>query len=455
MFVLALLLSLNIQAVFALDIVYPKQKAVTINSPSTFFVGNSAPEIPLKINGQEIPVHKSGGFAYAVKLNTGKNEFVIEAGEEKQIFNITRPAPVISPYTTTNNELPYESAASFVTADDNVPLRSTPVDSGNNRISHFQKGIPLLVTGEKGEFYKVQLNETTSGWIARKDVIWADSFTPAKLLKKDGINDKNYYIFKIDFDKKVPYVIEGSHPFVVKFYNVEGNPDNTFTFNFPLKQKLIGYSGEFDGNSFILKIRKFPEINTKRPLKNIKIVIDAGHGGEENGATGCLRHNEKDINLSIAKMLATELKLRGANVIMTRQGDETVGLTDRVKLTNKNEASIFISIHGNALPDNMDPNEHEGTSVFYYYPQAKPLADSILKSMTSQLPLADDGVRQGSFAVVRNTEALSVLIETGYLINPSDNAYLLDEEVRLNAAKAIADGVENFLTGKLTSKIKN
>ena len=147
-------------------------------------------------------------------------------------------------------------------------------------------------------------------------------------------------------------------------------------------------------------------------------------------------------------MLATELKLRGANVIMTRYGDETVGLLDRVKKTNENEASVFISIHGNALPDNMDPNEHSGTSVFYYYPQAKPMAESILKSMTSQLPFADDQVRQGSFAVVRNTQAISLLIEVGYLINPSDNAFLINLEIQQNTGKAIADGIENFFVQK-------
>ena len=180
-------------------------------------------------------------------------------------------------------------------------------------------------------------------------------------------------------------------------------------------------------------------------LKNVKIAVDAGHGGNEIGAIGCLRNNEKDVNLAIARNLASELKLRGARVVMTRNGDETVGLYDRVKKTNENEAMVFISIHGNALPDNMDPNEHKGTSVFYYYPQAKPLADSILKSMTAQLPLSDDGVRLGSFAVVRNTDALSVLVEVGYLINPSDNAYLLYKEIQANAAKAIADGLEVFL----------
>ncbi len=436
---------LGAQSVYALDVVYPKKNDVTINSPSTFFVGNADTSIPLKINGVDIPVHKSGGFAYAVKLNTGKNKFVLESGEEKQFFYITRPASRYIGYTTQNTELPYETARTFVTVQENVPLRSTPVDSGNNRIAHYKKGIPLFVVGEKSGFYKIKLNSKEFAWVAFSDVTSADEFTPAKLLRREVVDNPDYYIFKIDFDKKVPYLIEDEHPLIVKFFNIEGKPDNTFIFKFPLKQKLVGYSGEFDGNTFVLKVRKFPKIRKDRPLKNIKIVVDAGHGGDEIGAIGCLRNNEKDVNLAIAKTLETELKLRGAKVVMSRSGDETVGLLDRVKKTNENEAMIFISIHGNALPDNMDPNEHEGTSVFYYYPQAKPLADSILKSMTEQLPLSDDRVRQGSLAVVRNTAALSVLIEVGYLINPSDNAYLLDKEIQANAAKAIADGVEAFI----------
>ena len=437
---------LGVQSVYALDVVYPKKNEVTINSPSTFFVGSADAAIPLKINGAEIPVHESGGFAYAVKLNTGKNEFVIQSGDEKQVFKITRPAPYKGSYTTKNTELPYESTEFFVTLKDNVPLRATPYDSGNNRIVHYQEGIPLPVVGEKSGFYKVKLSEKEFGWVAFGDVTSADEFTPAKLLKREAVDNPDYYIFKIDFDKKIPYVIEGGHPFIVKFFNIEGKPDNTFVFKFPLKQKLVGYSGEFDGNTFVLKVRKFPKNRKGRPLKNVKIAVDAGHGGNEIGAIGCLRNNEKDVNLAIARNLASELKLRGARVVMTRNGDETVGLYDRVKKTNENEAIVFISIHGNALPDNMDPNEHKGTSVFYYYPQAKPLADSILKSMTAQLPLSDDGVRLGSFAVVRNTDALSVLVEVGYLINPSDNAYLLDKEIQANAAKAIADGVEDFMT---------
>ncbi len=159
---------------------------------------------------------------------------------------------------------------------------------------------------------------------------------------------------------------------------------------------------------------------------------------------------EKDINLKISKFLEEELVSRGAKVVMTRDDDRTLGLRERVDAANEKGAAVLVSIHGNALPDNADPNKRRGTSVFYYYEQAKPLAQSILNAMTSQLGLPDDGVRQASFALVRNTDAPSVLIEVGYMINPVDNALMVDEAFQQRAAKAIADGIGDYLSGNET-----
>lgn len=78
-FVLIVLL-LTFQGVFALEIVYPKKNLVVINAKSTFFIGSARTDIPLKINGQNVEVHPSGGFAYVVNLNDGKNIFLIEIG---------------------------------------------------------------------------------------------------------------------------------------------------------------------------------------------------------------------------------------------------------------------------------------------------------------------------------------------------------------------------------------
>ena len=220
--------------------------------------------------------------------------------------------------------------------------------------------------------------------------------------------------------------------------------------DFPFKEasngaSLRGYGGQYDGNDFIFKVRK-PQAVT-RGLHGLTVAIDAGHGGTEIGAVGCFGDKEKDITLSISKYLQAELKKRGAKVVMTRDDDIYVGLKDRVEKANENDADVLLSIHGNALPDGADPNKNSGTSIYYYYNQAKPLADVLINEITSQLGLNNDKVRQASMALARNTNALSLLIETAYLINPDDNAKLVNPEFQKRIAKAIADGLEKYFKG--------
>ena len=96
------------------------------------------------------------------------------------------------------------------------------------------------------------------------------------------------------------------------------------------------------------------------------------------------------------------------------------------------------------MPDNLDPNKSRGTSIFYYYEQARPLAECILNEMTSQLGMNNDKVRQASLALVRNTNALSILIEVGYLINPDDSSMIRESDFQKATAKAIANGLEKY-----------
>ena len=147
-----------------------------------------------------------------------------------------------------------------------------------------------------------------------------------------------------------------------------------------------------------------------------------------------------------AEKIETELKKRGARVIMTRTADNYVSLKDRVEIANYGDAVIFLSIHGNALPDGADPNENRGTSIYYYYNQAKPLADTIMNTVVSDIGVPNDKVRQGSLAVVRNTNALSLLIEVSYLINPEDNANLINPEFQAQYARAVADALEKYFS---------
>lgn len=436
---------------FAFNIVYPKKNDVVINAESTFFIGSS--DKPLKINGADVPIHPSGGFAYVVKLLDGQNTFVIQSEDEKQIFVVTKPK-IQKGYVKSDNFVPFSEKKYFYVTVENAPLRSSPVDSGINRIAHLQRNIELLSDGEKNGFYRIVLGNSLYGWISKANVKEYDNYevTSAVLYGYEHVNSEDYNTFIFHLDKRIPFEIaEGQEELLIKFYNVKDQENNTFTMKVPVNdvtssRKIIGYSGEYQGNDFVLKIRKPIITNSWRPLHNIKIAIDAGHGGSEVGAIGCLGDKEKDLNLVFAKLLETELKKRGAKVIMTRSSDTYVGLKERVDIANANNANVLLSLHGNALPDGRDPNKNRGTSIYYYYNQAKPLADVIMNKVVSELGVPNDKVRQGSLALVRNTNALSLLIEISYLINPEDNANLTNPEFQKQYVKAVADGIEEYFS---------
>ena len=443
------------QCAYALNVVYPKQKAVTINSPSTFFIGSSAQDKPLTVNGEKADVHPSGGFAKVVPLKFGENFFTIKSGSEVLNYKITRTQPKTA---STGSPIfkPYNEVKYIKVAYDNMPLRSTPVDAGINRLAHLQTDIPLVADGEKSGFYRVKLGDNKYGWISKNYVTANNSPNKDVLLTEGTVDaDDEFFIYKFKLTSRVPWSIEESEKTLdVSLYNIVNAPNNnSYTIKIPYEslmegKNLIGYTAYFSDTDFIVKIRKPLTINQEKPLKDIKIAIDAGHGGSEIGAIGCLGDYEKDINLKYAKDLAEILKSKGAEVYMTRNGDEYIGLRERVDKANKEDSVIFISLHGNALSDHLDPIKASGSEIYYYYPQSKPLADTIMKSMVDNAGVKNHGIIQQSFAVVRNTNALSILIEVGYLINPSDNAQIIKPEFRKKIVEAITSGLENYILTK-------
>ena len=152
---------------FAFDVVYPKQNDVIINAKSTFFVGSS--NAPLKINGQNVPLHPTGAFAYVVPLNNGSNTFILQSGEQREIFVITKPVIKSSGFTPRVFSQ-YSSMKTVSVTVDEAPLRSSPVDAGVNRIAHLQRDIKLQADGEKDGFYRIVLGKDKYGWISKTNV---------------------------------------------------------------------------------------------------------------------------------------------------------------------------------------------------------------------------------------------------------------------------------------------
>lgn len=432
----------------AVNIVYPKSEKVTINSPRTFFIGNEKPHTKLSINGEPVELHKSGGFWHTVSLHDGENIFKIDNGKETKTYTILKN----SPNTNTNSQRTifqeYVQPKIIETNIDNVPLRSTPVDFGINRLQHFQKGIQLKAIGEINEFYKIELSNNNFAYIAKNNV----NITNLAHINNKNILDYTYIenetkrIFKLKLDAKTPYTLIENNGLDLTVYNITGFPNNEYKFHINTEHNLFGYTSKFNNeNELVIEVNKIPTINKNNPLANIKITIDAGHGGNEYGAIGCLGTKEKDINLTIAKNLENRLKRAGAKVIMTRENDSYVSLPDRVKISNEANSQIFISIHNNALPDSLANQKRSGTEVYYFYPQSKLLAEYILEGITTKANTKDNGINQQSFAVIRNSQSPSILIELTYIINPVDNSKLINKNFQNSLADGIVKGLEKYL----------
>lgn len=445
----------------AANIVYPKTQTVKINSPVTFFIGNEKPDKILKINDEIVKIHQSGGFYHAVKLNNWKNVFLIDNGTPSDLKTYTIIKPITKDNTKTPNYIEYENTKFYKTKSDNVPIRSFPDDTGFNRLQNLQKNIPLNIIGEQGKYYKIKLARDDYAWIDKNYVteLKEKSIYPADIISYEFEEDDAARKFVVKLSNKQPYVLSetrnfkqddgGYQPYSdgldLTIYNVNHQPENKFDFHINSDTNLYGYKSYYnEANELIVYVKKQPIISHSYPLKGLKITLDAGHGGSEYGAIGCLGDKEKDLNLKFVQEMKTALEKAGATVFLTRDSDKEIGLYERVTFSQNNNSDIFISIHLNALPDTLAESNRSGLGVYYYYPQSNNLARTILKTMSKSLSMNNDNVHQESFAVIRNSESLSVLVEIGYIINPEDNAKLINSDFQKKAAQSLVRALENY-----------
>ena len=186
-----------------------------------------------------------------------------------------------------------------------------------------------------------------------------------------------------------------------------------------------------------------------RKPAEIAVVIDAGHGGDDKGATSPHGLPEKDANLRLAKAVRNELVKRGYKVVMTREDDTFVELYDRPKVAHKANADLFVSIHHNAPGYASNPFTIRSQSVYAWNALGERLAKAINGRMAAADPmLANDGVLHANFAVTRNPEIPSCLIEADFITHPDGEIAAWDFSHRPVVATAIADGIADWVAGK-------
>jgi N-acetylmuramoyl-L-alanine amidase len=178
------------------------------------------------------------------------------------------------------------------------------------------------------------------------------------------------------------------------------------------------------------------------PQKRIMVVIDPGHGGKDPGTIGIGGTQEKNVVLPVSKMVAEILEQQGVQVMMTRASDYFVSLQGRTEMANRANATLFVSIHANAI--NMSRPDVNGLET-YYYQSGQGLARAIHRSILQSADVRDRGVRRARFYVLRHSDMPSVLVELGFLTGREDAANLKDPNHRRKMAVAIANGIMQYV----------
>ncbi len=167
------------------------------------------------------------------------------------------------------------------------------------------------------------------------------------------------------------------------------------------------------------------------------VVLDPGHGGHDLGGLPGQRVSEKALNLDVAMRVERLLRAEGYRTAMTRRRDVFVSLPGRVALGDRYRNAVFVSIHFNSAPR----REASGIETFYYRADSRELAASILGRVMRVARTENRGVKRRGFYVIRHGRNPAVLVECGFLTNPSEARICSSAAYRQRLAEQIARGI--------------
>ena len=202
-----------------------------------------------------------------------------------------------------------------------------------------------------------------------------------------------------------------------------------------------------------------------RGIKIKTICLDAGHGGNDPG-NQVGSNDEKKYTLLLAQEVRSQLQAAGFRVVMTRTTDVKISLEDRTAIARRNDADLFVCLHFNSVE--QDRNEVKGTEIFCLTPAGATstnargegdtrwvtgnrndeknmlLAYQMQKSYEKNLSLEHRGVKRARFQVLREATMPGILIEGGFMSNPSEGKKIYVPAYRKQMAKAVVEGIQAY-----------
>lgn len=434
--------------------------ANNVFSDSIFLMGTSDPSQPLEVNGT--PVERqgdSGVWGLLVPILDGENVFTAQQGDTSCTITLKKPVPgsgggsggsgsseipsdgsvaaqpgqKVRVTSTLASQLSDYTDTSTITASSYEGAVGEVVDSvsfvsGRKRTFAYQlangsyllaKNCELLDPSTPDAAF-TQLNHTEENGVEL--LTFSGSGTPIFTHTWEG-NEFTLHFLSAGFSGTLP------SEFGFAGASVTAEPEeNGFAlhFTFTDEDPLWGYFVDYleNGTSrIVLKHAPHRSDDPSQPLLGITVMLDPGHGDTDMGAPGSPVEEfpqEGDLNLSAALAAKYRLEQLGATVLMSRDTDVFYELHERLNMLNQQRPDFFISIHHNSALLTQDLHSIQGTEAYWFYTEGKTLADQLSSAVSTTTARDNRGPKYSAFYVTRSSICPAVLLELGFVVNPTE-----------------------------------
>jgi len=347
---------------------------------------------------------------------------------------------------------------------DYANLKITENSSYYNDYTVQSEGMTDYAVSLLGGYYKLRMG----GYISIDEAEETDSLPSWDLAKIHSVtvtSGEDETHVTLTCSDNLPYngCIEDGR-FVVTFYNADGetapeariakNPlfksctvvrlEDKVRYSFELYDvaNFYGFDLYYTDDTIVVTLRNPVklDLDSEAPLSGVHIVLDAGHGGYDNGAPGANGSaNEKDLNLSIVLSAAEKLRALGAEVTLSRSDDTAVSLTERIDLLEQLEPDLCVSIHQNSMDYSVDVTRIRGTLALWCMDGGLLLSEAVGRGVADSLGRYYRGNAYQSLALCRNPKFPAALIEMGFITSVEE----YEQIASAGGIEAAADGVVN------------
>ena len=372
------------------------------------FLGAANPAFPLYVNGELIAqgqITDDGFFALHRSLERGNNSFLFENGGFTREVVVRRGA---SESWGTSRRTNFTTPVYGRATSGNI---SRYYD--NNDDNH---GTPLA----RGTVFRIIAEQGESYILADGSFVYSNR---VERISQGELDDDSLNLYSV--------VVDGNNATLTE-YDFEGNPT----------QHEYSFDRAISGHYF-----KDGEIIFTHPpqtWQEVRVLIDAGHGGTDPGALGPPGRfglMEKDFNLIVAAKTVALLRERGIQTTFLRDTDDFIPVLERMEVFEETPYDLVLSVHANSMSVHRDFNSSTGPLMYYTLDESREAANSIIEHIAAATGHEYTPAIRRNFAMARNTAGASMLFEMGFMCNPADYERMLDASYLELLAQSLADGV--------------